>query len=121
MVQSAAASVDAYIAEAAPERAPYLVALRNAALANLPGYVEQMQYGMAAYVREGGGMFAFANQKQHLSLYGLGAAARALGPELLAGIDHGKGCIRFRNPAKMDMALIERLLRHAAEHSHPGR
>ncbi len=114
MVQSTAANVDDYIAEATPERAPYLKALRAAALANLPGYVEQMQYGMAAYVREGGAMFAFANQKQHLSLYGLGAAARDLGPEALAGIDHGKGCIRFRNPAKMDMTLVERLLRHAA-------
>ena len=114
MVQSKAATVDGYIAEAAPDRAPYLAKLRAAALANLPGYVEQMQYGMAAYVRADGAMFAFANQKQHLSLYGLGAAARDLGPEMLAGIDHGKGCIRFRNPAKMDIGLIETLLRHAA-------
>ena len=120
MVRSTAAAVDDYIAEASPERAPYLAALRAAALANLPGYVEQMQYGMAAYVCEGGAMFAFANQKQHLSLYGLGAAARELGPELLAGIDHGKGCIRFRNPAKMDMGLVVTLLRYAAAHSHAG-
>ena len=120
MVQSAALTVDDYIAEASPERAPYLAALRAAALANLPAHVEQMQYGMAAYVRADGAMVAFANQKQHLSLYGLGAAARDLGPEVLAGVDHGKGCIRFRNPAKMDMGLVETLMRHAAARPSDG-
>ena len=120
MVQSAAATVDDYIAEADPGRAPYLTALRGAARALLPGRVEAMRWGMPTYYQGDDMVFAFASQKQYLAVYGLGTAAREMAPEALAGLDHGKGCIRFRNPAKMDMNLIGALLRHTAERGRSG-
>ncbi len=108
MVQSTAAKVDDYLAEASPERAPYLHRVRDLARAVLHDHVEEMRYGMPCYSRGSGG-FAFASQKQYVSLY-VGAAAHAKNAEALAGLDCGKGCIRYRNPAKIDFDLLERLL-----------
>jgi uncharacterized protein YdhG (YjbR/CyaY superfamily) len=98
MVQSKAATVDAYIAELPPDRAPYLHRLREIAQKVLPDGVEEMRYGMPTYSRGGRAEFAFASQKQYVSLY-VKPDAHAKNAEALAGLDTGKGCIRFRRPA----------------------
>lgn len=108
-MQSKAQTVDAYIAEAPPERAEALTRIRELTRRILPGHAEAMAYGMPSYSRDGQGEFAFANQKQHLSLYFLNTAV-VENAEALKGHDMGKGCLRFRNAAAIDYALVERLL-----------
>jgi uncharacterized protein YdhG (YjbR/CyaY superfamily) len=110
MVQSKALTVDDYLAEASLERAPFLRKLREIARRVLVDHDEQMKYGMPAYVRNGQAAFAFANQVQYVALYVTKTDVLAKNAAALAGIDHGKGCIRFRKPEKIDWALVEKLL-----------
>ena len=110
MVQSSARNVDAYISEASPERAPYLRKVRDIALRTLQGYEERMQWGMPVYLRNGKAEFAFANQKQYLALYVMKTGVHAKNAKALAGLDCGKGCIRFRKPEVIDWLLVEKLL-----------
>jgi len=112
MVQSKADTVDEFIAQADPARAPYLAKIRDAARRHLTGFVEDMRYGMPTYTRGEAG-FAFNSQKQYIALY-VPPAAHALNAEALAGVDCGKSCIRFRKPAAIDSDLVERLLRDTA-------
>ena len=117
MVQSKAKTVDAYIAEAAPERRPHLQKIADLCRRTLTGYEEVMAYGMPAYQRDGQG-FAFANQKQYVALY-LDTGVATKNAEALKGLDMGKCCLRYRNPAKIDYALLERLLADTRD-SGPG-
>ena len=113
MVQSKAATVDAYIAEAPPERAPYLRRLREIALKVLPDGAEEMSYGMPTYSRGGRGAFAFASQKQYISLY-VSPRVHPLHAEALKSLDAGKSCIRFRKPEQIDVHLVDRMLADSA-------
>lgn len=110
MVQSKATTVDAYLAEADPARLPWLTRIRDVARASLPGHVEEMQWGMPAYSIDGRAIFAFANQKQHVSLYLTGIKVPPQHEVALARLDHGKGCIRFRKPETIDFDLLAALL-----------
>ena len=109
MVQSKARTVDDYIAEASPERRPHLQKIADLCRRTLTGFEEGMAYGMPAYQRDGQG-FAFANQKQYVALYVTNPEVVAKNAEALKGLDMGKSCLRYRNPEKIDYALLERLL-----------
>lgn len=120
MVQSKAATVDDYIAEVTPDRAPALRMVRDIARRTFTSCDERMAWGMPAYFRGDDVAFAFANQKQYLAIYGVPAALREAHAELLQGADCGKGCIRFRKPAQIDPTQIEALLRDAAAARSPA-
>ncbi|WP_293900332.1 iron chaperone [Phenylobacterium sp.] len=114
MVKSAAATVDAWLAGVDPTRAPVLAKVREAAIRNLPDHVESMSYGMPTYRRDGGPDFAFNSQKQYISLY-VSQRVHALNAAVLAGLDRGKSCIRFRKPEQIDLTLVEKLLADTAK------
>ena len=111
MVQSAAKDVDGYIAEAPAERRPHLERLRDLCRSTLSGFQEGMGYGMPVYQRgdEPGGV-AFASQKQYVAIYVTNPDVVAKNADALKGHDMGKSCLRFKNPAKIDWALVETLL-----------
>ena len=114
MVQSAAATVDAFMLEVGPERLPYIQAMRQACLKSLPGWEERMAYGMPAYGRPGESdiVVAFNNQRQHVAFYAGHAAIQKFQAELaVPGISCGKGCVRYMNPKRMDFAVIEAMLK----------
>lgn len=113
MVQSKAATVDLWLKEVEPARAPWLAKIREAARRMLPDHTEAMTYGMPTYVRDGSAGFAFNSQKQYVSLY-LPARVHAMNAEALAAVDCGKSCIRYRNPAKIDFDLLEKMLADTA-------
>ncbi len=113
-MQSKAADVDRYIAEAPPERQAALRRVRELCLREMPDHEEAMAYGMPTYAREGRAEFAFASQKQHLSLYLMKQAVAQKHAEALAKLDMGKGCIRYRKPDAIDFDLLARLLRDTA-------
>jgi uncharacterized protein YdhG (YjbR/CyaY superfamily) len=108
-MQSKAETVDAYIAEAEPKRQAAMQRLRALCVEHLPGYVEGMKWGMAAY-SQGEQYVAFASQKQYLSLYGLRQAVARLNAAEQMGGDPGKGCFRYSNPDRIDFDLVARLL-----------
>lgn len=123
MVQSAAPTVDAFMLEVGPERLPYIQAMREACLKMLPGWEERMEYGMPAYGPFGDKVVgvAFNNQKQHVAFYAGETAIKAFEAELaVPGIDCGKGCVRYKNPKKMDFAVIEAMLKDVYDRHEPA-
>jgi len=48
--------------------------------------------------------------KQHICVYILKREVMLNNKERLKGLNHGKGCIRFANPEKIDYELIKKLL-----------
>lgn len=122
MVQSTAATVDAWFAEVDPKREPALRAVRAAALKHFGAAAERMSYGMPAYQRpdDEAPLFAFNSQKQHISLY-VSPRVHPLYEAELKGLDAGKSCIRFRKPEQIDLSLVDRMLADSAKLSAVGK
>lgn len=111
MVQSKAANVDDFMQEVAPERRPALDQLRALCLRAFGPESECMAFGMPAYGPPKLPWIAFNSQKQHIAFY-VGQTAMDAFSARLADIDHGKGCVRWRRPDKMDFDLIADMLEH---------
>lgn len=126
MVRSAAATVEEYLNELAPDRHKQMDAVRRVILENLPdGYQEAMNWGMISweiplarypdtYNRRPLMYAALASQKNYMSLYLMcvyvhdGRRAdferrfKASGKKL----DMGKSCVRFQSAEDLPMDLI---------------
>lgn len=126
MARSDAPTVDAYLAELAPDRRDALSTVRATILANLPdGYEEAMNWGMIAYqvplatfpeTYNGQPLMyaALASQKRNVAVYltsvymedGTAAwfedAYRATGKRM----DLGKSCVRFRHLDDLPLDLV---------------
>lgn len=121
MVSSPAPDVDSYLNEVPAQRREVLSAIRQACQRELAGFTEVMTYGMPGYRRDGGEIeVAFASQKSYISLYILRTEVVAAHTDQLAGLDRGKGCIRFRRPAQVNLELVTSLLRATAQASGGG-
>jgi uncharacterized protein YdhG (YjbR/CyaY superfamily) len=116
---SADATVEHYLADAPERRREVLGALRRACLAELDGFAETMAYRMPSYERDGEVEVAFANQKQYISLYILRTDVMATHRARLEGLSVGKGCIRYRKPADVDLDLVRSMLRATAASTGP--
>ena len=114
-MKSQAASVQEYVAEVPAERRAAIAKLRNLCKKNLVGFDESIAYGMPCYMLNGVMGFAFASQKQYISLYGCGSAAVKDLRAKLAGSSKGKGCVRFTNPEKIDFDVVEKILQRIAK------
>lgn len=115
MASSNSATVDAYLGEVDPVRAPVLRQVRDLAVKHFGLASERMAYGMPAYVREGdeAPVFAFNSQKQYISLY-VSPRVHPLHSDALKALDAGKSCIRFRKPEHIDLGLVDRMLADSA-------
>ncbi len=109
-MQSQASDVDAYLAEVDATRRDVLTAVRGLCVEILTGYEESMRYGMPTYTFGNRPTVAFASQKKYISLYILNEQIAADHPELVAGLNFGKCCLRYTIPAKIDLAVVRRLL-----------
>jgi hypothetical protein len=131
MVQSAATTVDQYLARLPAERRAAIARVRAVVNANLPtGYEEGMQYGMLGwyvplsrfpdtYNGQPLAIAGLASQKQYMSLYLIGvygdraiektfrAAWQATGKKL----DMGKACIRFKSLDALALDVIGETIR----------
>src|SRR5688500_1059225 len=125
-MQSAAQSIDAYLAELPDDRRKVVEAVRAVILDNLPaGFEEGMQYGMIGYyvplerypVTYNGrplGVAALASQKRHLSLYLMGVYGddgestwfRERWEETGKKLDMGKSCVRFRRLEDLALDVV---------------
>lgn len=111
-MQSTAKTVDEYMETVPDDRRAALERIRDLCQKHLKGYHEEMGYGMPGYTRNGVGEVGFNSQKQYISLYFTNL-------EVLNKYRHhfqdvGKSCIRYRNPAKIDFALMEQVLKDTA-------
>lgn len=110
-MQSKAANVDDYLKEVPENRRESLTQLRNLCLEILDGYEESMEYGMPSYKKVGGEIeVAFASQVNYISFYILKEDVLNKYRDSLAGLNLGKGCIRYRKPEQIDIKIVEQLL-----------
>jgi len=109
-MQSNAADVDRYLLEAPEKRRACLETIRAACIEELGGFDESMAYGMPSYSRDDEVEVAFASQKQYISLYILRTDVLNSHRARLPGLNVGKGCIRFRNPAQVDLSVVRSML-----------
>jgi uncharacterized protein YdhG (YjbR/CyaY superfamily) len=75
-----------------------------------PELKESIKYGMLSYDGDKGGAFALNAQKNSVNFYV--GDAKKVDPEgkLLAGLDVGKGCIRFKKTVAIDDTHIEEFI-----------
>jgi len=109
-MQSEAATVTEYLAEVPEERNYALVQIRKLCLQHLTEFEESMEYGMPSYSRNGTVEVAFASQKKNISLYILRTDVLNPYREQFPKSAIGKGCIRYRNPHKINFDLVEEML-----------
>lgn len=113
-MQSKANSVDEYLQEVPDDRKSALERLRSLCQEHLSAFEEGMTYGVPGYSRNGEVEVGFASQKHNIALYILrkdilDEHRAAFPPSAI-----GKGCIRYRNVAKIDYALVNEMLRKIA-------
>jgi uncharacterized protein YdhG (YjbR/CyaY superfamily) len=110
MVQSETSDVDSYLAGVPEGRRAVLTEMRDACRRLLAGFTESMSYGMPAYSRDGIAEIAWASQKRYISLYVMRANVLDAHHGQLAGLNVGKGCIRYRSPAAVDFTVVHSML-----------
>ncbi|MBP7949371.1 MAG: DUF1801 domain-containing protein [Verrucomicrobiales bacterium] len=106
-MQSQASTIDAYLNELTPDRRAAVEALRGLIHRVAPGTVEAMQYGLPAF----GDLCALASQKDYLSLYVCEGDVVKAHLADLGKVNCGKGCIRFKRLADLNLGAVERILR----------
>jgi uncharacterized protein YdhG (YjbR/CyaY superfamily) len=109
-MQSQAKTVTAYLKEVPKDRLEALKRLRELCLKHLTGFEESMMYGGPCYSRNGVAEVGFASQKNNIALYILRKDVMDAHRSAFAASSVGKGCIRYRNPNKIDFAVVENLL-----------
>lgn len=112
-MQSDAKTVTEYLLEVPEERLVVIKKLRALCRKHLKGFKESMEYGMPSYWREGVAEVGFASQKNFIALYILRTDVMNAHTNQLqgTGISHGKGCIRYSKPERVDFAVVESMLK----------
>ena len=92
-----------------------LLELRKIIKKHCPDLKEGIKYGMLSFRSAKGGGFALNAQKNSVNFY-VGTAAK-VDPEgvLLAGLDVGKGCIRFKKTTVVSKTRIEDFIKKAID------
>jgi len=111
---SEAKTVDEYLMQVPEKRVAALQKIRKLCLEHLPNHEEDMVYKMPSYRHNNQVEVAFASQKQHICVYFLIHEVMLNNKERLAGLNHGKGCIRYANPDKLDYDLLTDFLKLTA-------
>jgi uncharacterized protein YdhG (YjbR/CyaY superfamily) len=115
-MQSDAKTVTEYLLDVPQERLAVLKKLRALCRKHLKGFKETMEYGMPSYWRDGVAEVGFASQKNFVALYILRTDVMNAHTDQLqgTGISHGKGCIRYSKPERVDFAVVESMLKATA-------
>ena len=104
---SKATTISEYLEELPPDRRADLRELRALIHRIAPKTVEAMQYGLPSF----GDLCALASQKNYMALYVCeGDLVKAHLPTL-GKVSCGKGCIRFKRLADLNLSTVENLLR----------
>ena len=114
-MQSDAATVSEYLKEVPEDRSSTLARIRELCQEYLTEFEESMQYGMPSYSRAGTVEVAFASQKNNISLYILRTDVLDQYRDQYPASAIGKGCIRYRNPDKINFDMVAEMLEKTNE------
>lgn len=106
-MQSKAKTIPEYLEELPPDRRAALSELRTLIHRIAPKTVETMQFGLPAF----GDLCALASQKNYMALYVCESDLVKAHFSRLGKVSCGKGCIRFKRLADLNLSTVERLLR----------
>jgi uncharacterized protein YdhG (YjbR/CyaY superfamily) len=106
-MQSKAATISEYLEELPADRRSALNELRAVIHRIDPETVEAMQYGLPAF----GDLCALASQKNYMALYVCENEVVKRHLAELGKVSCGKGCIRFKRLADLNLSAVESLLR----------
>jgi uncharacterized protein YdhG (YjbR/CyaY superfamily) len=118
-VQTGVPDASSYIAAAPADRRETLAAIRQLCLDELSGYEETMTYGMPSYTRDGVVEVSFASQRRNIALYILKQDVLDCHRSELGGLSLGKGVIRYRNVADVDLDVVRALLAETQQSENP--
>ncbi|MEP1035005.1 DUF1801 domain-containing protein [Ekhidna sp.] len=76
---------------------------------------EGIRYKMLSYQDEKGVIFQLNAQKNYVALYVGDASKVDPSGKLLEGIDHGKGCLRFKKSTNLAGTPIEKFIEKAVD------
>jgi uncharacterized protein YdhG (YjbR/CyaY superfamily) len=110
-MQSKATTISEYLKELPPDRRAALSKLRALIHRVAPKTVETMQYGLPAF----GDLCALASQKNYMALYVCEGDVVKAHLSQLGKVSCGKGCIRFKRLADLNLGSVEIILREIAE------
>ena len=110
-MQSKAATITEYLDELPPDRRSALKELRALIHRMAPQAVEAMQYGLPAF----GDLCALASQKNYMALYVCESDIVKTHLPQLGKVSCGKGCIRFKRLADLNLSAVESILREILE------
>jgi uncharacterized protein YdhG (YjbR/CyaY superfamily) len=113
-MQSAANSVDEYIAEFPPETQKVLEELRALIKASAPGATETISYAIPTFDLNGKHLVHFAGYKNHIGFYPVPSALEAFKEELKP-YKSGKGSAQFPLGQPLPMDLIRRIVEFRVE------
>jgi len=91
-----------------------LMLLREIIRKEAPELTETIRYKMLSYDDDRGPVFALNAQKGYVSFYAGNAEKVDPTGENLDGLDHGKGCIRFKKAVKVRETRIDGFIARAA-------
>ncbi|MNR96531.1 hypothetical protein D3C86_603350 [compost metagenome] len=112
---------EAYLEALEPDwRRETLLQLRGLIQAQAPELVEGIDYKMLSYRDATGIVFGLNAQKHYVSFYVGNASTVDPDGSLLAGLDHGKGCIRFKKSVTVSKTPIDAFIARAAELNRRG-
>lgn len=103
-------TLQAYLEGLSADQRTAVDELRRRARAQLTGFAESFEFGMPYYRKGTAASVGFTARGKGVAIYG-GDRVLAQLEGRLAGIDHGKGCVRFARSDAIDWALIDAILR----------
>ena len=115
-MQSKAATISEYLEELPADRKSALNELRALIHRVAPKAEEFMQYGLPAF----GDLCAMASQKDYMSLYVCEGDIVKTHLAQLGKVSCGKGCIRFKRLADLNLKAVESILREILERRKQG-
>lgn len=89
--------------------------LRALVMQKGPRLTEGINYKMLSYGDERGHVFHLNAQKHYVSLYVGNIEKIDPGGQLLAGIDLGKGCIRFKKSTVVSATQVDKFIERALQ------
>ena len=104
---SKATTISQYLEELPPDRRAALGELRALIHRVAPKTVEAMKYGLPSF----GELCALASQKNYMALYVCESDIVKAHLAQLGKVSCGKGCIRFKRIADLNLGVVESLLR----------
>jgi uncharacterized protein YdhG (YjbR/CyaY superfamily) len=111
-MKRAVTSPEVYLRKVPAGQLPLVEHLRDLIHKALPGVDAQIRRGMLAY-DDNGSLFALAAQEHDVGLYVMATRTLEDMADELSGLDHGKGCLRFKELSAVPTETIRRLLAHA--------